>query len=376
MPRRPIPIAVVLSSFHPGGTEYQSIELVRRLNPAHWIPHVVCLHREGSWLSRLEGHAASIVEFPITSFKRGSTLRQMRRFAAWCSEKRIDIVHACDLYANVFALPAAAAAHVPVRIGSRRELNPDKSAGLIALQRLAYTCAHRIVANSRAAAERLRFEHVSPAQLAVIPNGLDLDRFTPAPVNYAGQTLIVVANLRAEKGHDVLFQALARLRAGWPDARLLIVGDGPERQRLVARADELGVSSTIHFLGHREDVPALLAQADICIVPSHSEAFPNAALEAMAAGLPVIASATGGLLELVRHDRTGLLVPPASPARLADALHMLLSDHALRRRLGGAARFLVEANYSFDRMVTAVEALYLTEFYRRRGVQTSAMAAS
>jgi glycosyltransferase involved in cell wall biosynthesis len=380
--RRPTPIAIVLSSFHPGGTEYQSIELVRRLDPANWLAHVACFHREGPWLARLEGRAASIVEFPITSFKRGSTLRQMRRFSAWCRAERIEIVHACDLYANVFALPASAAAHVPVRIGSRRELNPDKSTALIALQRLAYACAHRIVANSRAAAERLRFERVSAAQLAVIPNGLDLSRFTPASGNLTdrpeptGQTLITVANLRAEKGHDVLLQALAHLLTWWPATRLQIVGDGPERERLIARAEQLGVSDAIEFLGHREDVPALLAQADICVVPSHSEAFPNAALEAMAAGLPVVASATGGLLELVRHNRTGLLVPPSDPTQLANALNTLLSDSALRQRLGGAARVLVEANYSFGRMLTEVEALYLTELSRRRGVDTAVMAAS
>ncbi len=86
------PVAIVLSSFHPGGTEYQTTELVRRLDPGRWRVHVACFHREGQWLERIEGHAASLVEFPITSFKRRRTIDEIRRFAAWCSAERIEIV--------------------------------------------------------------------------------------------------------------------------------------------------------------------------------------------------------------------------------------------------------------------------------------------
>ncbi|MGE3177091.1 MAG: glycosyltransferase family 4 protein [Vicinamibacterales bacterium] len=346
-----------MTSFRPGGTEYQMTELVRRLPPDRWRVHVACFHRDGAWLSRLDGHTASIVEFGLRSFKRGRTLTEMRRFARWCRAERIDVVHASDLYANVFALPAAAAARVPLRIGSRRELNPDKTPGLLALQRIAYGCAHRVLANSEAAAARLRAERVPDRRIVVVPNGLDLTRFTGVASSDAA-TLVTVANLRPEKGHGVLLRALAAILSHAPEVRLRLVGDGPERERLTALARALGVSHAVEFLGHREDVPSLLASSGIAVVPSLSEAFPNAALEAMAAGLPVVASATGGLTEIVSDGRAGLLVPPDDVAALAAALDRLLHDPALRRRMGTAGRASVEAHYSFERMIASVEALY------------------
>lgn len=361
-------MAVVLSSFHPGGTEYQTTELIRRLPPDRWNVHAVCFHREGAWLPRIEGHVTSVTEFPIRSFKRSHTLAEMRRFASWCRAQRIDVVHAADLYANVFALPASAAAGVPLRIGSRRELNPDKTIALLALQRAGYACAHRILANSRAAAERLVLERVPRRRIAIIPNGLDLSRFPARPPEpesgMGGPTLITVANLRPEKGHAVLLEAFARMRAGHRGLRLRVVGDGPLRARLHAHAARLGVVDDVDFLGHREDVPALLAASGIAVLPSLSEAFPNAAIEAMAAGLPVIASQTGGLPEIVRHRRTGLLVKPGDVQGLVSALDVLVTDAALRRRLGAAGRSEVETHYSFDRMVAGVEALYQTELAR------------
>lgn len=369
-------LAIVLSSFHPGGTEYQTLELAQRLDPTRWRVHIACFHEAGAWLERARRAATSVASFPITSFKHPGTLRQMRRFADWCQQQDITVVHACDLYANVFALPAAAWAGVKVRIGSRRELNPDKSTGQIALQRLAYACAHCVLANSHAAATRLGQERVPPERIAVIPNGIDLTRFSQPARASDGRTLIVVANLRREKGHRTLLQALARAITTYPDLRATFVGEGPERAALTALASELGVAHAVDFLGHREDVSALLSAATISVVPSTSEAFPNAAVEAMAAGLPVVASAVGGLPELIRHDHNGWLVPPADPHALAAALTTLLADGRLRSRLAAAARVDVFNRYSFERMVASVESLYLTELHRRRPVHPAAPVAA
>jgi glycosyltransferase involved in cell wall biosynthesis len=114
----------------------------------------------------------------------------------------------------------------------------------------------------------------------------------------------------------------------------------------------------VEFLGHREDVPALLAGADLFVLPSRTEAFPNSAIEAMAAGLPVVCSAVGGLLDLVTPGRTGLLVDPSDPEALAAAIRSLADDPARARALGAAARAEVRSRYSFDRMVQAFEELY------------------
>ena len=176
---RPLPIAIVIPSFHPGGTERQMIELVRRLNPRSWEVHLVAFRRDGAWFERAAECAASVTTFPITGFARTDTLRQMRAFARWCREQRVALVHTSDLYSNIFFLPAAALGSVSVRIGSRREIAAGKSACQIAMQRASYAFAHRVVANADAVAARLRSESVPANRISTVPNGLDLSRFAP-----------------------------------------------------------------------------------------------------------------------------------------------------------------------------------------------------
>jgi glycosyltransferase involved in cell wall biosynthesis len=362
---RPLPIAIVLPSFQPGGTERQMTELVCRLDDRRWEIHLACCRREGAWFSRAAEAAASVADFPVASFRDGRVVGQMRRFARWCHERRIAVVHTSELYSNIMFLPAAALARVPVRIGSRREINAGKSAGQIALQRAAYTCAHRIVANADAVAARLRRECVPAEKIAVIPNGLDLNRFVPRLLPDRLRRVVMVANLRPEKGHDALIAAAVDVLRQFPDARFELIGDGTERARFERLVQERGMAGVISFAGHCENVPERLAAADIFVLPSESEAFPNAVLEAMAAGLPVIASAVGGIAEVVQDGRTGLLVPPRNAAALSRQICRLMSDRALGGSLAAAGRSLVEARYSFDRMVAAIDRLYDDEIAHR-----------
>ena len=361
---RPVPIAIVLPAFAPGGTERQMIELVRRLDRDRWEVHLCCMHAHGPWFERAAQAATSVAEFPIRSFWHPHVVGEMRAFAAWCRRLRIAVVQTCELYSNIFALPAAALAQVPARIGSRREIVAGKSLGQIALQRAAYACAHKVVANAEAAAARLRAERVPPDRIVVIPNGLDLTLFRPPEPRPSYRRVVMVANLRPEKGHDTLIDAAKRILNLFPDAHFDIVGDGTERARLVEYAENRGVSQAFSFWGHSEEVPSRLCAADVFVLPSRSEAFPNAVLEAMAAGLPVVASAVGGILEVVQDGQTGLLVPPGRPDALAEAVCRLMADRDLSFRLAGAGRALVEARYSFERMVSALENVYVSELSR------------
>jgi len=340
-------------------------ELVRRLDRDRFDVHVACLSRRGSWLSRVE-HAASIAEFPIRGFARPQTLAQATRFARWCRERRILVLQTCDFYANAFALPAAAIAGVPVRVGSRRELNPNKTTLQIAMQRQAYRCAHRVVANSNAAAEQLRKEGISTDRIHIIPNGIDITNYEARRAVRPLTTIVTVANLRLEKAHEVLLHAAQHLARRHSGLRYLIVGDGPRRQELVALAESLDLAGQITFMGHREDVPALLAQADLFVLPSRSEAFPNAAMEAMAEALPVIGSRVGGFLDLIDDGRTGILVPPDNPAMLAAAIERLVLNPEQAYTLGRAARDQLARHYSFERMVAAFEDLYFTQLQAAR----------
>ena len=372
-----IPVAVFITSFHPGGTERQMTELVRRIDRRRFDVQVACFHREGAWLRSVE-ECAPVTAFPIRGFARPGTIAQLAAFARWCRARRIAVLQTCDLYANTFGLPAAAMAGVPVRLGSRRELNPDKSSPQIALQRRAYRCAHAVVANSSAAARQLEIEGLSRERIRIIANGVNLDRY-PARTNVRPvRTIITVANLRTEKAHERLLDSAAVLAAAHPSLRFLIVGDGPRRAELEARARTLGVDERVSFLGHREDVPSLLAQADLFVLPSRSEAFPNAAIEAMAAGLPVVATAVGGLLDLVQDGRTGVLVEPDSPTALTSAIDALVRMPERAAALGKAARELVASRYSFERMVAAFEDLYLAQLnyvWHHRTIQLRSIAA-
>jgi glycosyltransferase involved in cell wall biosynthesis len=370
---RPLPIAIAIPSFHPGGTERQMIELVRRLDPRRWRVHVACFRREGAWAGRASDGAASVVEFPISGFARAATLVQMRRFAAWCRDEGIALVHTTDLYTNIFFLPGALLGGVPVRIGSRREIAAGKSAGQLAAQRASYACAHRVVANAEAVAARLRREGVRAARISVIPNGLELSRFWPRRLPARLRRICLVANLRPGKGHTTLIDAAPAVLARFPDVQFELIGDGPERAALERLVRERNLQDAFTFAGHVEDVPARLAHADLFVFPSESEAFPNAVLEAMAAGLPVVATSVGGITEVVQHGQTGLLIPPRHPEALADTLCGLLSVPHEAHRLAANGRALVERRYSFDRMVEAADEMYEHELAHRapeRAVQS------
>jgi glycosyltransferase involved in cell wall biosynthesis len=353
-----IPVAVFMTSFEAGGTEKQMTELIRRLDQRKFKVHAVCFRRTGTYLPRVLERAASVVEFPVNGFARLETLRQMMRFARWCRRERIAIVQTCDFYSNVFGMPGAFLGGVGVRIGSRRELNPDKSPAQIRLQRLAYRFATQIVANSPSASRILFDEGVPKPRVTVIPNGLDgtahADRIVTGPI----RRVVTVANLRPEKNHETLIVAASLLARSCPGLRYRIVGDGSRRSDLEALARMEGVDQIVEFTGHRDDIPGVLADSDLFVLPSRSEAFPNGVIEAMASGLPVVASAVGGLRDLIDPGRTGILVPPGDPQLLATALQGLYDDAERAWEIGAAARADVLARYSFERMVSAFEDLY------------------
>lgn len=360
----PLPVALFFSQFLPGGTEGQMIELARRLDRRRFEVHLACLHRKGAWVSRAAANVNDIAEFPIHSFKRAHVLARMWQFAAWCRERRIAVLHATDLYSNVFALPAAALAGVPVRIGSRREINPDKSGGLITLQRASYACAHGIVANSTAVAERLRRERVSARAIRVIPNGIDVDAYRTRTSEGPVRRIVTVANLRPEKAHEVLIDAFASLSKTDRRLELLVVGTGSRLEELKTIAAGRGVAARVRFLGHRDDVPLILPESDVFVLASRSEAFPNSLMEAMAAGLPVIATAVGGVPELVQDRVNGILIPPDDRGALVRALRCLIKDPAQAAALGRAARETIQSRFSFNRMVSSFEDLYLDLLHR------------
>jgi len=179
-----------------------------------------------------------------------------------------------------------------------------------------------------------------------------LDRFS-------GKTLVATSGrLSPEKGHEHLIRAFARVIKDRPDVVLLIFGDGPQRGELVKLARTLGCSDFIHFLGFVPDFASLLERIDVFVLPSLSEGLPNVLLEAMAAARPVVATAVGGVPELVLNGATGLLVSPGNSEEMAGAIGRLLSDTELARRLGGSGQEAVRKSYSFERQCELLMSVY------------------
>jgi glycosyltransferase involved in cell wall biosynthesis len=354
-------VVLLLTSFDVGGTERQMVELARRLDQSRFRPHLACFHQRGRLLDEIPARIP-VRAFPVQGFATPRALGQLGAFVAWCRSIGADIVHTCDLYGNIFGLPGAALAGVPVRIGNRREiLTGDKSRTQLTGQRLAYRAAHAVVANSSAARDQLEREGVPPSRIRLIANGLDPLRFTPAPPRATLERIVMVANLRAEKGHDTLLTAVPRILERHPGASVTLVGEGPRREPLEVLARALGVDGRVRFVGERRDVAPVLRDHDLFVLPSRSEAFPNALIEAMATALPVVATRVGGIPEVVRDGVNGRLVAPDDPDALADAVCALMGDPAAAAALGRAARRDVERHYTIDRMVERFEQLYLAE---------------
>ncbi|RKY19566.1 MAG: glycosyltransferase family 1 protein, partial [Planctomycetota bacterium] len=263
---------------------------------------------------------------------------------------------------------AARRAGIPA-ITTRRMDRPVKPGWLTRLTYERLTC--RAVAIAPAVAEILRRGGVPEDRIVTICSSVDVEALRVPGA--AGPTrerlraelgarddqllLLGLARLTRRKGFDLLLQALAARRDD-PRWALALAGEGEARHELQRQAASLGLAERVRFPGRRDDVPELLAAADVFVMPSRAEGLGVAALEAMAAGRPVLGARVGGLADAVAHDETGLLVPPEDVPALGAALDMLLNDSALRERLGAAGPVRVEAGFSARGMVDAYLALY------------------
>ncbi len=169
-----------------------------------------------------------------------------------------------------------------------------------------------------------------------------------------------VARLHRQKGISYLLEAVDPIRRSFPEVKVWIVGGGPQKAKLDHLGERLGVSSHVRLLGERKDVPQLVSSFDVFVLPSLWEGLPYSLLEAAALGKPVVASDIDGVRELIRHEQTGLLVPPRKPLLLADAVVRLLRDRDYASRLGQNLKADVRNTYTLDRMVSQVQDLYLS----------------
>jgi glycosyltransferase involved in cell wall biosynthesis len=367
---RPLRIVLSIGSLQVGGTESQLVKLAGRLAARGHDVHVVAVRCGGPYERDLRALGVPATVFSYGGLRlRDHTGRRSARVLIAETRKllglwrhlralRPDVCHGFLFTCYTHVLPLAWAAGVPARVNGRRGASPATPTGVLraVLDFAGHRATNLYVTNSRAlGAELVRAEGVPAGRIATIPNGVELPARTADPSRRPARG-VVVANLIAYKGHADLVEALALLTEP-PEVRL--VGEGPERARLTALIRARGLEHVVTLAGAEPDARARLADYQFAVLPSHAEGLPNAVLEAMAAGLPVVATSVGGVPEVLTDGVTGLLVPPHDPAALATAIARLVGDPDLRRAMGAAGR-RAAARLSVDECAARHEAVYRT----------------
>ncbi|MBY0229453.1 MAG: glycosyltransferase [Gemmataceae bacterium] len=335
-----------------GGQEKLLAEFARHADRARFSLRFVSLTTRGPVADEIEAAG-----WPVTALHapEGFRPRLVLKLASLFRELRADVVHTHDERPNIHGAPAAWLAGARC-VHTRHSQASKLSARQRLLVRASSLFNHAFVCISADSARLAASQGIR--RPLVLPNGIDLSRFAFTGPDPAGPA-VLVARLAPEKDIPTLLDAAALLGKACPDFRLEVAGDGPLRTELEAKRDALGLRSCVSFLGNVRDVPALLKRARLFVLSSTTEGISLTLLEAMARGLPIVATRVGGNPEVVVHGETGLLVPPSDPAALADAVARLWTQPETCARMGEAGRARAEAKFDIRRMVAEYEKLYL-----------------
>jgi sugar transferase (PEP-CTERM/EpsH1 system associated) len=363
-----VKVAQVTLSLQAGGVERIICNLVS--SPVmEGLPVVVCcLDEEGVLAGSVQASGARVV---VLHRQPGIDLGLIPRLIRFFRQQRVTVVHTHSLDPMFYAGWAAWLAGVPIRIHTQH-LNimdlPYRQRDRRKF-RWAARAFSRIVAINADIDRSLEAVRVPSHKRMIILNGIDEDRFSrpressraPNPSEDPWWTIGTVARLAPQKAIHRLLEAFSVVHAKHANSRLLIVGDGPLRGELEAYTARLNLSAAVEFLGFREDVQEVLRQFDVFVLPSLFEGLPLALLEAMAARLPVIATAVGGVPEVVVHGESGILIPPDNATALAEALLDLMTHPDKRAKLASSAETRVREHFSLSAMARAYRRLYLAD---------------
>lgn len=356
-------LLLLVGSFKSGGTETQLVEMLRRLDRERFQPYVLCLERKGALLQEAEGLGVEIRDANIDTIFSPKAVSTMRGHAAWMRERGIDIVHGFHFHGGLYgAVLKKLRPGVKLAMSEQAIYGPEGIKHRIG-RRWYYAMTDALTANCeavrRAVTER---DGIEAGRIRVIYGGVDVKRFKPAekadPVPGAGRIVGCVGRLHPDKGQMLLLRAAARVIGEAPSTRFVLVGDGPQRGEVEAAVASLGLGKSVELLGDRTDVPDLLAAMDVLVLPSASEGFSNAALEGLASGIPVVASAVGGNPEIVVDREVGRLFEAGDEADLASCLLDVISDPVRMRRMGSQGRRRAETVFPLEEMIRGHERLY------------------
>jgi len=373
--RGPLRAMFVITSMPVGGAETLLVNLIRRLDRAQILPELCCLKELGPLGEELADEIPAFEN--LLAHKRDlRVLGRMTKLFRW---RRLDAVITVGAGDKMFwGRLAAWRAGVPVIASALHSTGwPD---GVGRLNRMLAPLTDAFIAVARAHGDYLvERERFPRHKVHVIPNGVDADRFRDgsarlevrAELGLTPTTPVagIVAALRPEKNHELLLRAAAVVRERIPEATFLVVGDGPERVKLEAIADELGIRPAVRFLGTRSDIPRLLSAIDVFVLTSRMEANPVSILEAMATARPVVAPNVGSIAESVRDGVTGYLTEQGNGEQVANRIIELLENPTQAREMGRAGQQVVVERWSLEGMVLGYQQL-INDTYSRKCVKT------
>jgi glycosyltransferase involved in cell wall biosynthesis len=351
MPDAALKIALVSTQHGWRGGEIQAALLARGLRDSgHDVTVLAAANaplRHRMAAERIETRDLTAPASPLTLTR---TRGYLKRF-------RPDVVHFNDPRAMSTVGPAIAGLGVRARVISRRVDYPLRNPTAYRL------LADSVVCVSEAVRRRCAEAGLPAGRLVVVPDGVDPQGWrqrTPVSLTPSRVRLLAVGALIADKGHAHLIRALAQLHVTHPEVRLAIAGQGPERDALARVAAGIGLSRHIDFLGHRDDVPTLMRQANILVHPSVAEGLASVLIEAMCVGLPIVASRTGGIPELIAADPAplGRLVPPADPDALARSIAQAIDEYRDSHEMAQRARRRARSCYTHQHMVDRTYGAY------------------
>ncbi len=359
------------NSFETGGSERQFSVLAQNLAPEEFNVHLGCIQRTGPFANAF----GDVPEFWLGRSLYGwQSWRTRWRLSRHLQEQHIQIAHAFDFYTNLALIPAARLARTPVVIGSQRQLGDLLTPRQFRAQAAAFRWCDAVICNSRAAADRLSEDGMSDEKLVVIGNALSTEAFASVPAALPRRPGILrvgmVARMNARyKNHSGFLRIAKRIQEQLPGVEFVLAGDGPLRAELEREAQTAGLGDHVIFLGDRRDIPAVMASLDVAVLTSDSESLSNVLLEAMAAGLPVVAYRVGGNAELV-HEQRGELISAGNEEAFAAAVVRLLSSTTLRAQLGSNARQFTHENFALESVRAQYTACYQS-LLEKKGVKVS-----
>lgn len=363
---RPLKILFLLEDLCYGGTQKQSVALAARLNRELFAPSVLTLTGPTDLDAVVRDSGVPVVNM---SGERSLAPFFFVRLPRWLKDARPDILVLCTALPNIWGRIWGRATGIPLVIGGCR------GGGAPARQheRLLWRLADHIVCNSRASLDAMRQKGAPDDRLTYIANGVDSELFAPDPAARIPGLILCVARLAADKDHQTLIEAFAKLAPLAPGAALRLVGDGPLMADLRSFVAQLppDVARRVEFAGASADPSRHYREASAFALSSIRESQPNSVIEAMSSALPVCATAVGGLPQLISPGRNGLLSPAGDADALAANLLEVLNNPRKAAEMGEAARRAVDENFSYKKMVAAHENLFLELWNAKTNRKTS-----